>query len=143
MKNMCRETQMQKNNGFGFDLFWLSLCPVVLPHFTYEDTVLGSVDQQVKRQKGHDAGQTETARVNLHTNLRSDKDSITKPVYFTHKSNLKSYIWLFKESMYNSKLYLITKKCKSYQVIFVLAFAFDISIATNCIQRELIREFTL
>lgn len=59
------------SDGFGSDLFWLSLGPVVLPLFTYEDAVLGSVDQHVKRHKGHDAGQTETARINLHTNLGS------------------------------------------------------------------------
>lgn len=58
---------------FGSDLFWLCLCPVFLPHLTYKDTVLGSVDQHVKGHKGHDAGQTETARINLHTNLGSDR----------------------------------------------------------------------
>lgn len=62
-----------KCNWFGTDLFWLSLGPVVLPLFTYEHAVLGSVDQRVKWHKAHDAGQTETARVNLHTNLRSDR----------------------------------------------------------------------
>lgn len=32
---------------------------------------------------------------------------------------------------------------KSYQVIFVSTFTFDISMATNCIQREIIGEFTV
>lgn len=62
-----------KNNWFGSDLFWLSLGPVVLALFTYEDTLLGSVDQHVKRHEAHNAGETETARINLHTNLRSDR----------------------------------------------------------------------
>lgn len=44
------------NNWFGSDLFWLSFGPVVLPLLTYEDAVLGSVDQHVKRHKAHDAG---------------------------------------------------------------------------------------
>lgn len=55
------------------DLLWFCLGPVLLPFFTYEDTVLSSVDQHVKGQKGHHAGQTEAARINLYTNLRSDR----------------------------------------------------------------------
>lgn len=32
---------------------------------------------------------------------------------------------------------------KSYQVIFVSAFAFDVSMTTNCIEREIIGEFAV
>lgn len=60
-------------NWFGTDLFRMSLGPVVLLLFTYKHAVLGSVDQCVKWHEAHNAGQTETARINLHTNLRSDR----------------------------------------------------------------------
>lgn len=68
-----RGSTEENNNCFGTDLFWLGLSPVVLPFFTYEHAVLGPVDQRVKWHKGHDAGQAETARINLHANLRSDR----------------------------------------------------------------------
>lgn len=55
---------------FGSDLFWLCLGPVVLALFTDVDIVLCSIDQHVKGHKGHDAGEAETAFINLHTNLR-------------------------------------------------------------------------
>lgn len=92
-------------NWFGSDLFWLSLGPVVLPLFTYEDAVLGSIDQHVKRHKAHDAGQTETARINLHTNLRSDRHKYKMMILLNNKMCLRyiqksfnyiQYIWLFK-----------------------------------------------
>lgn len=46
-------------------------------------------------------------------------------------------IWLFR------KVYVTVIMKESYQVIFESALTFYISMATNCIQREIIREFTL
>lgn len=90
---MCKETQTQKIIGFGSDLFWLSLSPVVLPLFTYEDAVLGSVDQHVKRHEAHDTGQTEAARINLHTNLRLDRHKYKmKIMYLLNNETCLSYI---------------------------------------------------
>lgn len=96
-----KDARARKQLLFGSDLLRLSLRPGVLPLFTYEDRVLGSVHQHVKRHEAHDAGQTETARVNLHTNLRSDgchtnthrvtvnKTTTTKPALVTNKSHFK------------------------------------------------------
>lgn len=53
-------------------LFWLSLGPIVQCLLTYENTILGFVDQRVKWHKGHNAGQRETAGFNLHSNLKSN-----------------------------------------------------------------------
>lgn len=127
------EAQLEKINS---DLFWLSLGPDVLPFLTYEHTLFGSVDKCVKWHKGHDAGQTETACFNLHTNLRLNITPhstylITIP-YLTLQIKLMSVI--MKEFVSVSKY---------YQVIFVSAFTFDISMATNCIKRELIGVFTV
>lgn len=44
--------------------------------------------------------------------------------------------------MYGS-YYGLMPVAKSYQVIFVSAFTFDISMATNCIQREVIGELAV
>lgn len=53
-------------------LFWLSLGPIVQSVLTYENPILGFVDQCVKWHKGHNAGQRETAGFNLHSNLKSN-----------------------------------------------------------------------
>lgn len=55
---------------FATDLFWLRFSPVVLPLLTDEHALLGSVHQHVKWHEGNDAGQTEAAGINLHTNLK-------------------------------------------------------------------------
>lgn len=80
---------------FGTDLFRLSLGPVVLPLFTYKHTVLGSVDQCVKWHKAHDAGQTETAWINLHSNLNSDRWHI-----YIYDLYSIQYIWILCHSNY-------------------------------------------
>lgn len=67
---MCEETLFII---IMYNLFRMSLSPAVLALLTYENSVLGSVHQHVEGHKGHHTGQTETAGVNLHTNLRSDR----------------------------------------------------------------------
>lgn len=138
-------------NWFGTDLFRLSLGPVVLSLFTYKHTVLGSVDQCVKWHKAHDAGQTETARINLHTNLKSDRWHMDKKnIQMLNNKICLGYRKKLIYTLFNISGFYVTvimkefmSSAKSYQVIFVTAFAFDISVATNCIQREVIREFTV
>lgn len=127
---MCKETKMQT---LVADLFWFCLSPVALPFLTYEHAELGSVDQHVKGHKRHNAGQAETACLNLHTNLSSDrrhKNATMKIKYFTKippSSKFKRLYIKMSESM-----------TESYQVIFIFSFTFHISMATNCIQGECI-----
>lgn len=73
---------------FSSDLFWLCLSPAVLPFFTYENLVLGSVDQRVKWYKGHDARETETACLDLHANLgaKITKTKQTIKPYFLERA---------------------------------------------------------
>lgn len=67
---------------FRPDLFWLRLSPAFLPFLTYEDPVLGSVDQHVKRYEGHDASEAETARLDLHANLGAQINKKNTTTYF-------------------------------------------------------------
>lgn len=83
-----RKSRLRLWPAFIINLFWLSLSPVVLPLFTHEDAVLGSVDHSVKRNKSHNAGQTETACIYPHTNLRSDRCDTNTQIRDSPKNNL-------------------------------------------------------
>lgn len=81
-KNPTFRSRDTKSVVLVSDLSGLSFSPLVQSLLADEDAVLGSVDQCVKRHKGHDAGQTETAGVNLHTDLKQKKHHYHPPVLF-------------------------------------------------------------
>lgn len=124
-KKMFEASHIQTLTVVFTDLFWLSLGPVVQPVLTYEHTFLCFVDQRVKWHKGHDAGQREAAGFNLHSDLNIKHSSVPNNIVYMNLGT-KS-----------------VRVAASYQVIFVAAFTFDISVASNCIQRKFVRQFAV
>lgn len=109
-------------------MLWSSLGPVFLALFTHKHTLLGPVDQHVEGHEGDDASQTEAAGVDLHAHLRPSTQVMTVEVLYHELT---------------SSQVLEAGALKAHQVVFIAAFALDISVAANRVQGELVGEFTV